>query len=75
MCYENVKSEYIERKVKPYVDNGKKKLILAFRTEDFGNRIEMEDKIKDLQKLTNLNAFAYHDLRRIISFDQRNIEK
>lgn len=75
MCYENVKSDYIERKVKPYLDNGKKKLVLAFRTEDFSNRIEMENKIKEMQKLTSLDAFAYHDLRRIISFDQKNIEK
>ncbi len=75
MCYENVKASYIQRKVLPYIDNGKDQIVLAFRTEDFANRVEMEDKINEMQKLTSLRSFAYHDLRRIISFDRSNIEK
>ncbi len=75
MCYENVKTSYIVNKVKPFLDNGKDKLIIALRTEDFANRIEMEDKIKELQTQTSLSSFAYHDLRRMISFDKMNIEK
>lgn len=75
MCYENVKSTYIERKITPYLDYAKDKIVLAFRTEDFENRVEMEDKIKDVSKLTSIKKFAYHDLRRIISFDRVNIEK
>ena len=75
MCYENVKSSYIEKKITPYLDYAKDKIVLAFRTEDFLNRIEMEDKIKDVSKLTSIKKFAYHDLRRIISFDRENVEK
>jgi hypothetical protein len=75
MCYENVKTSYIVNKVKPFLDNGKDKLVLALRTEDFANRIEMEHKIKELQEQTSLSSFAYHDLRRMISFDKKNIEK
>jgi len=75
MCYENVKTSYIVNKVKPFLDNGKDKLIIALRTEDFANRIEMEDKIKEVQTQTSLSSFAYHDLRRMISFDKMNIEK
>ncbi|MEO9531378.1 MAG: hypothetical protein ABJG68_13835 [Crocinitomicaceae bacterium] len=75
MCYENTKTSYIVNKVKPFIDNGKDKLILALRTEDFTNRIEMEEKIKELKTQTSLNAFAYHDLRRMVSFDRQNIEK
>ena len=75
MCYENVKTSYIVNKVKPFLDNGKDKLVLALRTEDFTNRIEMEHKIKELQEQTSLSSFAYHDLRRMISFDKANIEK
>ena len=74
-CYENVKTSYIVNKVKPFIDNGKDKIVLALRTEDFANRIEMEDKIKELKTLTSVNAFAYHDLRRMVSFDRTNIEK
>ena len=75
MCYENVKSSYIEKKITPYLDYAKDKVVLAFRTEDFENRIEMEEKINDIRKLTSVKKFAYHDLRRIISFDRVNIEK
>lgn len=75
MCYENVKADYIDRKITPYKDFAKDKIVLAFRTEDFLNRVEMEDKISEISQLTNLKKFAYHDLRRIISFDRANIEK
>jgi hypothetical protein len=75
MCYENVKASYIEKKIIAYKDNGRDKIVLAFRTEDFNNRIEMEDKIKEVESLTNIDAFAYHDLRRMILFDRANIEK
>jgi hypothetical protein len=75
MCYENVKTSYIDKKVVPFIDNGKDQIILAFRTEDFNNRIEMEDKIKEVESQTAIDAFAYHDLRRLIAFDRANIEK
>jgi hypothetical protein len=75
MCYENVKSSYIEKKILPYKDFAKNKIVLAFRTEDFANRVEMEEKINEIRKLTSIKKFAYHDLRRIISFDRKNIEK
>jgi hypothetical protein len=75
MCYENIKTTYIVNKVKPFVDNAKGKIVLALRTEDFANRIEMEEKIKELKMQTSLNAFAYHDLNRMVSFDRKNIEK
>ncbi|UKN02811.1 hypothetical protein K6119_04680 [Paracrocinitomix mangrovi] len=75
MCYENVDSDYIDRKVTPFLDYAKDKIVLALRTEDFGSRIEMEEKIKELSKLTAVKRFAYHDLRRMISFDEINIQK
>lgn len=74
MCYENVKTEYIVGKLTPFIDNAKEKLVIALRTEDFVNRIELEDKIKELEKLTGIDKFAYHDLRRIIAFDRKSIE-
>lgn len=75
MCYENVKTSYIDKKVTPFIDNGKDQIVLAFRTEDFNNRIELEDKIKEVEAQTAISAFAYHDLRRLVAFDRVNIEK
>ena len=75
MCYENVKTDYLERKILPYKDFAKDKIILAFRTEDFANRVEMEEKINEVRTQTNITKFAYHDLRRMLTFDRLNIEK
>lgn len=75
MCYENVKTSYLEKKILPYQDFAQDKIVLAFRTEDFAHRVEMEEKINEIRTLTNIRKFAYHDLRRIISFDRVNIEK
>lgn len=74
MCYENVKTEYLVRKITTYVDNSKDKIVIALRTEDFDNRIGMEEKIKELFDQTSIHRFAYHDLRRMIEFDRRSIE-
>ncbi|MEX1003004.1 MAG: hypothetical protein WDZ35_12875 [Crocinitomicaceae bacterium] len=75
MCYENVDVAYIQRKILPYIDNAKEKIVLAFRTEDFNNRMEMEEKINEVKAQTSITSFAYHDLNRLISFDRENIEK
>ena len=62
------------RKLESYTDSYKSKVVIALRTEDFENRLEMEDKISDLQKRLGINEFAYHDLRRIINFDKQGRE-
>jgi len=74
MCYENVKTEYLVSKLTTYIDNGKDQIVVAVRTEDFENRIAMEAKIKEIEKQTGITKFAYHDLRRMISFDRKSIE-
>lgn len=74
MCYENVKTEYLVNKLITYVDDAKDKMVIALRTEDFINRIEMENKIKELESQTGIKKFAYHDLRRMILFDRKSIE-
>lgn len=74
MCYENVKTEYLVNKLTTYMDYGKDKIVVALRTEDFTDRIGLEEKIIELEKLTGLRNFAYHDLRRVISFDRKSIE-
>jgi hypothetical protein len=74
MCYENVNPDYIIRKVVPFIDNAKEKITLAFRTEDFSNRVEMEEIMDLIESKTELKSYAYHDLRRMISFDRKSIE-
>lgn len=70
MCYENVKTDFLVRKLQPYVATNKDKVVIALRTEDFNNRLEMENKMEELQTKLEVNEFAYHDLKRIIAFDK-----
>ena len=74
MCYENVDTEFLTRKITPFIDNSTPKIVLAFRTEDFDNRIGMENKMKAMYDKTSLRKFAYHDLRRLIEFDRISVE-
>lgn len=70
MCYENVDTDFLVRKLKGYVDKYPQKVIIALRTEDFNNRLEMENKIDDLQEKLGVNSFVYHDLKRLVEFDK-----
>ncbi len=71
MCYENVDTDFLVRKLETYMEKYADQVVIALRTEDFDNRLEMENKIDDLQKRLDIVEFAYHDLQRIISFDKR----
>lgn len=75
MAYENVKNEYIARKLSTFSDFSKNKIEIALRTEDFSNRIEMEQKMDTLENITNIHNFTYHDLGRLIQMDKDNIKK
>ncbi|MFT5819427.1 MAG: hypothetical protein ACI8ZM_000651 [Crocinitomix sp.] len=71
MCYENVDTDFLVRKIGPFMETNADKVVIALRTEDFNNRLEMENKIDELQKRLDIDEFAYHDLQRMISFDKR----
>jgi hypothetical protein len=75
MAYENVKNEYIAKKINPFVDVYLDKIEIAIRTEDFENRIEMKKKTESLKEITNVNSFAYHALGRLIAQDKENLKK
>lgn len=72
MCYENVDTDFLVRKLSPFVEKNKDKVVIALRTEDFANRLDMENKIDELQEKLKITEFAYHDLQRIVSFDKRD---
>ncbi len=75
MAYENIKNEYIARKLSTFSDFSKNKIEIALRTEDFANRIELEQKMDTLEHITNIHNFTYHDLGRLIQMDKDNIKK
>lgn len=71
MCYENVKPEYLIRKLSVYSKN-KEKIMVALRTEDFTSRTEMEQFAKMLFKETGIKCYGFHDLYRLIELDKKN---
>lgn len=72
MCYENVKQEYLERKLNPYKDF-KNKTTISLRTEDFKTRDEMEAFAKLLFRETGISSFGFHDLYRLIELDKKTM--
>jgi len=74
MCYENVDIAFLVRKLKIYAEEYPEQMVIALRTEDFINRVEMENTVDALQKQLEINEFAYHDLRRMIAFDKQERE-
>jgi hypothetical protein len=71
MCYENVKEEYIKRKLNIY--NEKDKIALSFRTEDFKNRNELEEFAKKMVTDLKINNLNLHDLNRLIDMDKKSL--
>lgn len=72
MCYENVKTEFIVRKTNKYP---LEKRYIALRTNDFKNRLEMEDKFKELNQSTKVAGYLVHDLGSLLDFDQNSLNK
>lgn len=72
MCYENVKTDFIVRKTSGY---DAKKTIIALRTNDFKNRVELENKFKELSKQLNIGGYATHDFGSLYQFDLNSIHK
>jgi hypothetical protein len=73
MCYENIKMEYLIRKISPFTAF-KNKLSISLRTEDFSSRNEMEEFAKKLSKETDIKAINFHDLMRMINLDKKTLE-
>ncbi|MGV3630762.1 MAG: hypothetical protein ACO1O6_06135 [Bacteroidota bacterium] len=73
MCYENIKEEYLVRKLTPYL-NRKEKIAVALRTEDFSTRNDMEFFAKTISNLTGINTLNFHDLNRLIELDKKSLK-
>ena len=70
MAYENINDDYIIKKIKPY-ESSFEKVVLAFRTEDFRNRNEMDKFISDASLKFKVSKMAIHDLGRLILLDTK----
>ena len=71
MCYENVKTDFIVRKTNIYPVE---KTYIALRTNDFKNRLEMEEKFNELNTITKVAGFVIHDLGSLLEFDVNSIK-
>lgn len=74
MCYENVKPDYLVRKLKGF-DFYKDKISIALRTEDFKSRKEMEDFGLMMKELTGIEKVTFHDLKRLIALDNKELKR
>jgi hypothetical protein len=72
MCYENVKTDYIVRKTNKYPIS---KTYIALRTNDFKNRLELENKAIEINKAMKLAGFVIHDFGSLLEFDNKAINK
>ncbi|MCB9194875.1 MAG: hypothetical protein H6598_01445 [Flavobacteriales bacterium] len=66
MCYENIKSDFLEGKIGAYSGEN---IVIALRVEDFSDMEALEQKIIELRKLMKPSGFIIHDLGRILEFD------
>jgi hypothetical protein len=73
MCYENIKEDYLMRKLSPYLKN-KANISISLRTEDFSNRNEMEEFSKLISQKTGIFGINFHDLNRLILLDKKTLE-
>ncbi|MES2588685.1 MAG: hypothetical protein V4622_06870 [Bacteroidota bacterium] len=74
MCYENIKEDYLVRKLSPFLSK-KEQISISLRTEDFTSRNEMEEFSKKMNQKTGINTFNYHDLNRLIELDKKTLEQ
>lgn len=72
MCYENVNTDFIVRKTGPYDGS---KTIIALRTNDFNDRLELENKFKEIGTKLTVKGYATHDFGSLYQFDVNSIKK
>ncbi len=73
MCYDNIDIDFIVRKIAEELVVFGDKLTIALRTEDFEDRIALEDFVKNLIQVTGIENIAIHDLSRLIKLDEKTI--
>jgi hypothetical protein len=74
MAYENIKPDYIDRKLAPY-SGELQKTVVAVRTKDFQSRIAIEKYLIDLFQRSGRDQIAIHDVEGLIMMDEKNLER
>jgi len=62
MCYENINTSYIEKKV---LKTNNTQIVIALRTEDFSSRVQLEQKAKELNTILKPTYLIVHDFERL----------
>ncbi|WP_146194072.1 TolC family protein [Brumimicrobium oceani] len=73
MAYENIKIDYIARKITPFLEDYKSKVVIALRTNDFTNRIALEEHIQLLKNASTVSNFVIHDMESLIELDKKTL--
>jgi hypothetical protein len=72
MCYENVKADYLIRKLSLFKASASK-LSVALRAEDFANRVEIEKLSQEIRLTTTIKNIDYHDFSRFVKLDKTTL--
>ncbi len=73
MSYERPELDFVIRKLEEERRLAGDKLVVAFRTKDFRDRVVMEEFILEFIQKTGIENIAIHDLDNLISLDQKTI--
>lgn len=73
MCYERAEIEFIVDQLREEVQLNQTNLSLALRTEDFADRIKLEEFAKSLINASGINNLVIQDLGSLIKLDQKTI--
>ena len=73
MCYERPEIDFIVSQLGEEFNLKGTQISLAIRTEDFNDRLKLEDFAKKLINATGINHLAIHDLGSLIKLDQKTI--
>lgn len=74
MAYENTDEEFIFRKSAEERKIDLKRLVIAQRTKDFSNKLQLNDKLKTLIEKLAIKNYAVHDLDDLVEMDKSMIE-
>lgn len=74
MAYENTNADYIARKTEPFSREYGNKLVVASRTRDFSNRLEMEKYLVENYSKYHFAQIALHDLAGLVEMDEKNMK-
>lgn len=73
MSYGRAEIDFVIRKLEEERRIASDKLVVAFRAQDFKDRVVMEDFILDFIQKTGIENIAIHDLENLIVLDQKTI--